>query len=158
MIFGFDPSQSTASILQRFQQHGDIVHHRGGAGNWLFVRFSSPIQAERAAASRLVYLSSTSLAGVQVMTAQLAQQMNVTLGSDGWIATSEGVQADGEEAGAGSYLTAPDELLLRRHRRQPERTGAPSEAAEEGEGEGLYIRPKRRKSICERIIDYFWAY
>lgn len=136
-------------MIQLFQQYGDIVHHKMGSGNWLFMRFESPFQAERAAKG-LVHISNTSVVGVQQMTSLLSKQLNVTITEEGWIQqpTLVNVSTSRDEM---QPLVGEDALRRRK-------INAPSLPTEQSPSEGIYIRPKRRKSICERIVDYFWAY
>eukprot|EP00981_Chlorochromonas_danica_P007977 scaffold1931_cov215-Ochromonas_danica.AAC.33 len=151
MVFGFDTTQSPSNILQRFQTFGEIVQHRLGAGNWLFIRYYSPVQAERAACQHMTYLSSTSMAGVQQMNSSLGRQMNLRLTEDGGLVTDDAAQ---------TYWSNPEELQLRRRQRgRVESVAQHSEVdADSQEDDGLYLRPQRRKSVCEQLLDYFWAY
>ncbi len=157
VVFGFDSSQPSSAILQRFQYSGDIVQQVRGAGNWLFLLFDSPLQAERASASKLLYLDSHVLAGVQQMNASLARLMNVSLSSDGQL--QQGQSGEGVFDGEAQALLGAgiDSFQLRRRgRAQAVEPGRP-QAEFDADG-SLYIKPRRKKSICERIADYFWSY
>lgn len=151
MVFGFDTTQSPSNILQRFQAFGEIVQHRLGAGNWLFIRYYSPVQAERAACQHMTYLSSISMAGVQQMNSSLGRQMNLRLTEDGGLVTDDAAQ---------TYWSNPEELQLRRRQRGRVESVAQHSEVDAGsqEDDGLYLRPQRRKSVCEQLLDYFWAY
>lgn len=161
VIFGFSASHSVHGILQLFQEYGEIVQHRVGEGNWLFIRYAHPVQAERAASSHLVYLSSTSVVGVQQMSTALGKQLNVTLSADGWIqqptfahSAQETPASKAGEAARHPLLLATENAGLRRRVPTADASAPPGEDLQDS----LYVKPRRRKSICEQIVDYFWAY
>jgi hypothetical protein len=85
------------------------------------------------------------------MSAQLAKQMNVNISDDGMVVTS------GIEESSTTPLLIEDSLRRRTSSSTTSNRNT-SLAVPEDIDEQIYIKPKRRKNICEQIVDYFWSY
>lgn len=151
----------------------------------VFNRYVSPVHAERAASLHGSFLNSDTLLSVLVLNARLAQHMNLQLSRDGSLVvpntatvldTSVAVPAGTSQNGAsGAQLGGG----LRQ--RAGISSGALQEAGKQGIEETsrlvedtvqkgharciransvpeLYLQPHRRKNLCERIMEYFFAY
>jgi len=46
-VFGF-PLSLSSLILQQFESDGEILQHESGQGNWMSIRFRSPLDAKKA--------------------------------------------------------------------------------------------------------------
>ena len=147
-------------------------------------RYASPVHAERAASQHGTLLNAGTLLSVLVLNPRLAQHLDVHLRRDGSLETADctaGMGADGTVAGetvaSGAGLGAG-----LRQRNAGTRTASSTERdrllggnsadlhpASVGDSSSssltraddlpdLYLQPRRRKSVCERVVEYFFSY
>jgi hypothetical protein len=64
---------------------GNIVDHAISVGNWMFVKYSSPFQAERASINPVLFLGpgSNTMLSVTRLNAPLARTLNLHIDSKG---------------------------------------------------------------------------
>lgn len=144
VVFGFNPNAEPHSpcalqnILRIFQEFGDIEDYSKGSGNWLFIKYISPHEAERAVGMNGAFLSSTTIIGVNRVTPKIARDMNIVIGEDGRV-RNQGNRANGvmgrESASSSAFRRSFDPQY-----------------------EDIMRPPKRSKDICTRIFEYFMAY
>ncbi len=148
-------------------------------------RYASPVHAERAASQHGSFLNSDTLLSVLVLNPRLAQHMGLTLTRDGTLQGSTALSAGADAADprrvlgrTGEYNSNNSEGVLGGGLRQ--RQNVPGQGIVRGEEDQqgllgmadrdaaarrarqetpeLYLQPSRRKSICERVVEYFFAY
>lgn len=151
-----------------------------------FDRYASPVHAERAASQHGSFLNSDTLLSVLVLNPRLAQHMGLTLSRDGSLQVSNALSAGADTADprrvlglTGEYSNSNnnDGVLgggLRQRQKVPGQGIVRGEEEQEGllgmakreaaarrarqDTPELYLQPSRRKSICERVVEYFFAY
>jgi hypothetical protein len=126
-----------------------------------FFRYESPIQAERAANQNGTFFNSNNLVAVTRMSPRIAKYMNLSLHRDGSLTAGEvdvtllfpGVEAN--EHGATQHSS-----LLLQHGQQQETRGKYQVPRSTGsvDDSDLYLRPYRSKSICAKMVEYFFSY
>lgn len=141
------------------------------------------MHAERAASLHGSFLNSDTLLSVLVLNARLAQHMDLQLSRDGALIvanaasvldSSAGTSRDGpsgelggglrQRAGAGAGGSGSAAQLgstgSEETSRLVEENGNKSHARSirANSVPELYLQPHRRKNICERIMEYFFAY
>ncbi|KAJ1440581.1 hypothetical protein B484DRAFT_144930 [Ochromonadaceae sp. CCMP2298] len=162
-------------------QCGDIENHHFTHGNWLFIKYVNPIAAERASHRHGSFLNADTLLSVLVLTARLASNMNLQMARDGSLIVGGGgrgggsagggggivrtmgsvgsVSEEGEDVGLGLRQRESTGTEMARNREEA-RLASGRYRVPEGEegGQGLYLQPHRRKSLCERLVEYFFSY
>ena len=134
------------------------------------------------------YLNSDTLISVMVLNTRIAKQMNLNMSRDGMLLTGEGGMGDNTTGSFVDYEGLTDDVDTDGVRQRRSRAGAEgrmysskyrvqtrslsgSHATGAGAGGGhfglhesteeeqeLYLKPHRRKNICERIVEYFFFY
>eukprot|EP01038_Epipyxis_sp_PR26KG_P005896 gene5896-8136_t len=174
IVYGYSfAATSNHSIIKAFQKYGDIESYYPSTGNWIFIKYETPIQAERACHQNSTFLNPSTLIGVSQMNRRLANYMNVTLTRDGHLTSTDGTlnnansnmdfdntsneQPNGIGLGGSSLRmrskAGQDGLLNSKKFEVPS-----GKDGFVGESDGLYLKPYRRKSICTRIMEYFFSY
>lgn len=141
----------------------------------------SPVHAERAASQHGSFLNSDTLLSVLVLNPRLAQHMGLSLSREGSLKvanallpggpTSSREQLLGETEAASSGAGALGGGLRQRPTtsqnisRDPEHNSLlhsdreiAARKAKLHDTPELYLQPSRRKNICERVVEYFFAY
>ena len=85
VCFGFAAGDTTSAlrVLQRFQQLGEVLEHRVGRGNWLFLRYATALQTEKARAQSGVLVSDGALVAVEAVTRESAERLGLAALLDG---------------------------------------------------------------------------
>lgn len=75
----------TNEVLLRMQEFGNIVDHAVSEGNWMFVKYSSPFQAERASINPVLFLGpgTNTMLSVTRLNAPLARTLNLQIDGHG---------------------------------------------------------------------------
>lgn len=137
----------------------------------------TPTQAERAVANQHgAYLNGETLISVQLMDPLIAKKMNLQLARDGSLlmGNGSGAPADGlieslqqqpqslrrrTRTGAeGQVMSSRYRVPDDDHDEDADTIGAADGSTKLVRGDDLYLKPYRRKNICERIVEYFFAY
>jgi hypothetical protein len=184
VVFGYQsmgqsPQHNVHNMLLKFQQYGEVLSYYccPGGGNWMLLKYESPIQAERATAQHCSFLSehpssdpssssyhpagrNSTLIAVVRMDCRLAKYLSMSLGGDGRLVSlvgsglETGISSDSSSSssssGIGSGSGSREGLF---QRKAPSSSQAPGERAEQ-----LYLRPYRRKDICSKLMEYFFQY
>lgn len=109
LVFGLG-ADDAQSALAALAQHGDVLEHERGAGNWLFARFVSQWQAEALLARRsLVLGDGRTVVGALRLDDEAAQRF--------------GFRGGGAPAPAPAPRPAPDNLILHPRLRRPDAAG-----------------------------------
>jgi hypothetical protein len=132
------------------------------------------VHAERAASQHGTLLDSNTLLSVLLLNPRLAQHLNIHLRRDGSLEVENCVDSSSTVSAAETSGTVGHSSGLGGGLRQRSVGGGAEERSGllsgEGEGSGasrgalastvpdLYLTPHRRKSLCERIVEYFFAY
>ncbi|CAM9423758.1 unnamed protein product, partial [Phaeothamnion confervicola] len=83
MVYGFHAA-AASEVFRRFQGLGSVVEQRAGPGNWLFLRYATPLQADKvAAAGPYAMLSDHIMLGVQKLDDRTARRVGMTLADNG---------------------------------------------------------------------------
>lgn len=163
IVFGFPPEAESA-VVREFQAFGRIVEQKQGQGNWLLLRYATPLQAEKALAcgNGLRLLNGHVIVGTRKLDARSAQEVTIApstrppvplFGADTSSARRE--EKEGEPVGserrtglgalkpstAWSTFTAPVSSQLR--------GGAANDIDDSDLLEEL---PRRDGNICQRIM------
>lgn len=139
-----------------------------------FHRYASPIHAERAASQHGTLFNRDTLLSVLVLNPRLAEHLGIEMTREGALVV------DNCTAGASEELYIPTGAGLRqrnggggaageREERTPLVGGDLARQNGGGDGSGkrgaasapepeLYLQPHRRKSLCERLVEYFFSY
>ena len=56
VVFGFDARAEPRDVLETMARYGEILEHEVGRGNWLFLRYATKWQAEKALAQSAIVL------------------------------------------------------------------------------------------------------
>lgn len=142
------------NMLLKFQQFGEVAsYYSAPGGNWMLLKYESPIQAERAKAQHCSFISESdpsqgrsNLVAVERMDSRLAKYLDVSLDREARLICAS---QDTHISGDSSIGSTCSEGLWRR--KQP-----PTQTL--GERGELYLKPYRRKNICSRIMEYFFSY
>lgn len=159
---GYNPTTASINqVLQRLSEYGEIVEYRSALGNWTFVRFGSPVSAERSCNS-VMLLEGNVVVTVTQMSWSIARKLNVSLTTEGSIKFGANIS---EEA------ASSNESGLHRRKAYLDTSSAPNHSSivnqrnkfdvpprEHATNDNIYILPKRRKGICERLYEYFWSF
>jgi hypothetical protein len=169
LVVGVSPSFDAASVgdvLRRFQEFGDIVDHACGRGNWVFVKFGSPQQAERASAVGSQFLNSSTMLSVQPMSSALARSMGLRIDSHGSL--RQDPQAVGGAGSAVDMVSGADRDGGSGDGDDREPLGGFSRIGGLGSGyrnvldpnhREEYLRPPARSSnICRRLMQFFFSF
>lgn len=133
VVFGL-PADSVQNVLRKFQEFGDIVDYHVGQGNWMIIRYATPLQAEKALGQTSVLLSSNVLLGVMKLTSQLARRLNIQI-RDG-----DTVQPVRPQEKA--TLGAREAVAMKNYRRFMD-----------VDDSDILQPPKRRKNICTQLLE-----
>lgn len=146
-------------------------------------RYVSPVHAERAASQHGAFLNSDTLLSVLVLNPRLAQHMGLQLQRNGLLQVNNALVSDSKAADPRDVLELGSGLNGGLRQRTAATLGqgmVRDEAADSDVSRGLlggsedrvaaarrarasdtpelYLLPSRRKNICERVVEYFFAY
>lgn len=148
-------------------------------------RYSSPVHTERAASQHGSFLNSDTLLSVLVLNARLAQHMGLALNRDGSLQVANALNAgskapelqdvlglDSTANGLRQRANLSNATLgqgmvrdgaqgsdeMRGLMGNIEEREAAARRARASDAPQLYLQPSRRKNICERVVEYFFAY
>ena len=150
LIFGFSATNSDESILRRFQQIGpikDYIPSEKTRGNWMLIKYETPCEARRAISE----LNCTNIAadsvssmviGVTEVDTNIASKYNFQLNVDGTITLNSIVTNQPRGITPRRSTQSAQAHNTFRHHRQVEM-------------KDIYRPPKKRASICSRILEFF---
>ena len=150
LIFGFSATNSDESILRRFQQIGpirDYIPSEKTRGNWMLIKYETPWEARRAISELnctdvAVDSLSSMVIGVTEVDAHIAAKYNFQLSLDGTITLNSIVTNQPRGITPRRPSQAAQSHSTYRHHRQVEM-------------KDIYRPPKKRASICSRILEFF---
>jgi len=169
VVYG-QASPRQEALLGVFGACGDLQELQEGGGNWVFLRYASPHEAERACELSGSLLGGSQMVAVSRLSAALALRLGVRLDGQGQL-----LQTGLDEVPA----TAPDHSrtysssssLLGRGQardgvayRRPAASSAASSTASSSSSssaaadEDIFLPPPRRPSICQQLMRYFFSY
>ncbi|CAM9465506.1 unnamed protein product, partial [Chrysoparadoxa australica] len=100
VVYGF-PGDRMEAVFREFRQYGQVAAHKIGQGNWMFIRYTTRLQAEKAFASgNGLVIGGGIMLGVRKMDSEVASQ----LAFDGQPSTIGGPYAQSTQGwGRGEY-------------------------------------------------------
>ncbi len=130
-------------------------------------RFKTALQSERAIAKPCIHLNNNTLLSISKMTVQLAKDLQISLGHDQVTIHSMDTIQDAQNLDKSTYsnnniLTNTE--LRRRHTSSALSSGyqipasSISSSTTDNIESNIYLLPKRKKNICERLYEFFWSY
>ena len=157
VVFGFAAGDTTSAlrVLQRFQQLGEVLEHRVGRGNWLFLRYATALQTEKARAQSGVLVSDGALVAVEAVTAESAERLGLLALLDG--AAEPNPQADDTPLrgrdGEAMRWTEPVACHDRALQQSAARRSYAFDASRD------MLQPRRRMwyhNVCKFVADFFF--
>lgn len=125
----------------------------------LFNRYESPLHADRAVSQNGTFLNSNNLIGVTKLNQKIAKHMNLYLSNDGFL------RIDSKD----TFDTSSEGFSLNGlHHRKPQLETSQNSTEREDHihiskldrymDDELYLKPYKKKNICQQIIEYFFSY
>lgn len=159
VVFGYSANGSGIGlnrILQRFQEFGSIDKYNASNGNWVFVRYSTPKEAQSAERLNGSFLDGTQeMIGVIRLFGESSEKFRNMLRESekplGAIAAQQAPSSAVRNRGTtGKSRDAMVNAAYRQHLR-PDNGDVDEEII-------LRAAPKKKKSICSKIYDFFFLY
>lgn len=146
-LAGGEAEDVAVQTVRAFMAFGQVVESHLGAGNFMFLKYASPLQASKAVTQNPTPLSTTVLVGVTALTADLASRLGFVLNhNDGSVTVIGGARASLTDA----QNTARMEGIGRQD-------GLPRRPYIVDESEILRT-PKRHVNICRRIMQFLFSW
>mmetsp|Transcript_4514 Transcript_4514/g.13694 ORF Transcript_4514/g.13694 Transcript_4514/m.13694 type:complete len:347 (-) Transcript_4514:282-1322(-) len=134
-VFGFGQAMQSL-VLREFRNHGDILRHVTGKGNWMHIQYRTVLQAQVALSKRVRLVGGDTMVGVM----ECAEDM-----TDENLATPENVNSFTPTPGG---LLSPAQMSMQQARQSPSRTPASAIVASR--------TPKPRRSFWQTSFTEGW--
>jgi len=133
VAFGFNNATEKAALAD-LQACGRVQEQHSGQGNWLFIRYETRLQAEKALCRNGILLTPNIMLGVCRLDNQMASRLNFRLDKGG-----TGVQdsCPPKEKGAADILKRKRQFL-------------------DDDDDDILIKPKKKEGVCTRITKYLF--
>ena len=150
LVYGFSATNSDESILRKFQQIGpirDYIPSEKTRGNWMLIKYETPWEARRA----ITEMNCTNVAmdslssmviGVVEVDANIAAKYNFQLNMDGTVTIN-------------SIMTNQPRGITPRRPSQAAQSHGAYRHHRQVEMKDIYRPPRKRPSICARILEFF---
>mmetsp|Transcript_33503 Transcript_33503/g.105851 ORF Transcript_33503/g.105851 Transcript_33503/m.105851 type:complete len:306 (-) Transcript_33503:261-1178(-) len=167
IVFGFQPGQAPA-VLRYFQRFGDVVEHHRGGGNWLFLRYRTKLQAQKAVAQNGTTLGPNLMVAVAPLTPERARELGFDLDENGMAYADGGVvpgMMPPTTPSGGSVMFSPQHGSMRAKLRAAQEWGALDSSRKRYDAlgangdEDIMMAPAvKKRNICQRIMALLFNY